>query len=496
MSDISVQPQYSWLCPGCGRKVPNRYDTCRCGEGRDAAAGAMSATGAMGAAPDAMGATSAIGAEGAIGADEPQRRSPVLAWMVVGFVTLAAAGTLIAIQVMPVRPQPQTSAVAPVAAPSISLVPAPIESSPATSADAGAFAPFAPIAPIAPDAAIAPDAPVAPPTAPVAPIAPALEDVVSRAIPAIVSIEAGQGRGSGFFAAPRTVITNRHVIQNNVSVMVRLSSGQSLPGRVEASTTEYDLAIVRVDSALPSQPLLPLGTVNDVRPGQEVIAIGLALGVFQNSVTRGIISAIRRADRTVMLQTDAAINPGNSGGPLLNRQGEVIGINTMKVGGAAESLGFAVAVDHARALLGGGRANAPIAASAQHSQQLAPAFGARSSTDIAREEGTKRYNQIVEAVARQGVQLDAYWNRIKTNCAVRVAPGYDREWFGLWDGRATLTAPDAACGSAVRELEEMAAQVREVMTSSQEEARRASVLPGQLREIRRRYKMDWPGFDR
>ena len=169
-----------------------------------------------------------------------------------------------------------------------------------------------------------------------------------------------------------------------------------------------------------------------------MIAIGLALGVFQNSVTRGIISAVRRADRTVMLQTDAAINPGNSGGPLLNRQGQVVGINTLKVGGAAESLGFAVAADHARALLAGGKATEPFAASAQQSQQLAPAFGARSSTDIAREEGTKRYGQIVEAVARQAVQLDTYWNRIKANCTVRVAPGHDREWFGLWDGRAKL----------------------------------------------------------
>jgi len=279
-------------------------------------------------------------------------------------------------------------------------------------------------------------------------------------------------------------------------VTVRLSTGQTLPGRVEMSSTDSDLAVLRVDSALPSQAVLPLGSVNDVRPGQEVIAIGWALGVFQNSVTRGIISAVRRADRTVMLQTDAAINPGNSGGPLLDRNGQVVGINTLKVGGAAESLGFAVAVDHARALLSGNKAPVPFAASAQQSQQLAPAFGARSTTDIAREEGTKRYGQIVEAIARQAVQLDAYWDRIKANCTVRVAPGYDREWFGLWDGRTTLTTPDTSCGAAVRELEEMAGQVRTVMATAQEQARRGSVLPGQLRDIRRRYRMDWPGFDR
>ncbi len=325
----------------------------------------------------------------------------------------------------------------------------------------------------------------------------ALEDVVSRSIPAIVSIEAGQGRGSGFFAAPRTVITNRHVVQTIPMVTVRLSNGQALPGRVETTSQEYDLAIVRVDSAPPSQPVLPLGTVNEVRPGQEVIAIGLALGVFQNSVTRGIISAVRRADRTVMLQTDAAINPGNSGGPLLNRSGQVVGINTMKITGAAESLGFAVAVDHARSLLSGGVApSSPIASSAQPSQPLAPSFSARSETDAAREDGTRQYTQIVESAARRASQIDSYWERIKANCALRTTPGYDREWFALWDGRAALTAPDGSCSSAIRELEDLAAEVRSVVSAAQENARRASVLPGQMREIRRRHRMDWPGFDR
>jgi S1-C subfamily serine protease len=418
----------------------------------------------------------------------PPPTSSKLPWIVLGLVTFAAAGTLIALQVMPAK-----SASAPSEAVDLRRD----KTNAATELAPDAPIAPAPLAPTAPYAAIAPIAAPLAPSAPIAPTAPgALEDVVSRAIPAIVSIETGQGRGSGFFVAPRTVITNRHVIQDNVSVTVRLSTGQTLPGRVETSSSEFDLAIVRVDSAMPSQAVLTLGTVNDVRPGQEVLAIGLALGVFQNSVTRGIISAVRRADRTVMLQTDAAINPGNSGGPLLNRQGVVVGITTMKVGGPAESLGFAVAADHATALLGGSRTAPQFGASAQQNQQLAPAFGARSSTDIAREEGTKRYAQIVEAVARQAVQLDAYWNRIKTNCTVRVAPGHDREWFGLWDGRAKLDTPDASCGAAAQELQEMAAQLRTAMVTAQDEARRSSVLPGQLREIRRKYRMDWPGFDR
>jgi S1-C subfamily serine protease len=418
----------------------------------------------------------------------PVASSGRLPWLVLGAVAIVAAGGLIAIQVVPVRPNPKV--IAPESPASTSAPSSPIATAFAqgATADKTADSPIAPLAPIVP---LAPNAPIVPN----APSAIALEDVVSRSIPAIVSIEAGDGRGSGFFAAPRTVITNRHVVQGNVSVTVRMSTGQTLPGRVETTSQEYDLAVVRVDSALPTQPLLPLGTVNDVRPGQEVIAIGLALGVFQNSVTRGIISAVRRADRTVMLQTDAAINPGNSGGPLLDRNGQVVGINTMKVTGVAESLGFAVAADHARSLLNGERPTG-AASSAQVGQAHAPAFSARSSTDAAREEGTRRYGQFVEAVARRASQLDSYWERIKTNCAVRVAAGYDREWFGLWDGRVVLTDSDASCGSAIKELETLTAEVRVAMGRAHEDARRAAVLPGQLREIRRRYRMDWAGFDR
>ena len=76
-----------------------------------------------------------------------------------------------------------------------------------------------------------------------------LEDVVSNSIPAIVSIETREGRGSGFFAAPRTVITNRHVVGSNVSVTVRLASGATLPGRVETVSQDFDLALVHVDGA-------------------------------------------------------------------------------------------------------------------------------------------------------------------------------------------------------------------------------------------------------
>jgi hypothetical protein len=324
-----------------------------------------------------------------------------------------------------------------------------------------------------------------------------LEDVVSNSIPAIVSIETREGRGSGFFVAPRTVVTNRHVVSDNASVTVRLSSGAALPGRVETTSQEFDLAIVRVDGASPSQAVLSLGTVNNVRAGQEVIAIGLALGVFQNTVTRGIVSAIRRAGSTVVVQTDAAINPGNSGGPLLNRDGQVIGINALKISGNAEALGFAIAIDYAKSLVDGGRpADATFSATPQSSEPLAPAFGTHSTTDDMRESGARTFDQSVQAAARRAAELDSYWNRIKANCSLRITASYDHEWFGLWDGRTELTTPDPSCVSAVRNLNDMSAEVRAAMARAQEDARHASVLPGQLRDVRHRYRMDWAGFNR
>ena len=411
--------------------------------------------------------------------------------MVLIGVAGAAVGLLIALQLTPKHPARQT-------APSINSDTT--ASAPAPVASASAEQPVTETN--HPGALAFPDSWAAAPGAAAPAVASAstsLEDVVSNSLPAIVSIETREGRGSGFFAAPQTIITNRHVVSNNASVTIRLASGAALSGRVETVSQDFDLAIVRVDSGAASQPVLPLGTVNNVRAGQEVIAIGLALGVFQNTVTRGIVSAIRRAGSTVVLQTDAAINPGNSGGPLLNRDGQVIGINSLKISGSAESLGFAIAIDHAKSLLSGGGGRTPettFTSAPQSGDPLAPAFASHSSTDDMRDSGVRLFDQNVQLVARRAAQLDDYWNRIKANCTLRIAPGYDREWFGLWDGRTELTSPDPSCASAVRDLNEMADVVRTAMAKAQEDARHASVLPGQQRDVRHRYRMDWTGFDR
>jgi S1-C subfamily serine protease len=395
--------------------------------------------------------------------------------------------------------RPATTPAAGALLPASSSSSAPASVSPAPAVETEAHAPAA-------EETITLDAPMTPPAdAPAVGVAPAaappsLEDVIGAAIPAVVSIETRDGRGSGFFVNPGVIITNNHVVAGNISVTVRLPSGSSVPGRVERKSSDFDLAIVRVDGLPATQPMLQLGSAADVRVGQEVIAIGLAMGQFQGTVTRGIISALRRAgpaSGVLLLQTDAAINPGNSGGPLIDRSGKVVGITTLKVTGIAESLGFAVAADHALSFLAGGSAQAPaIAANAPSSAPLAPAFSPRSEADVKREQGLQVFDQSVRAIATRAAQVDAYWMQIKRECGGRVSGAYTREWFAIWDNRLSITSSDPGCLSALNTVRQTAAQVRSVMVNLHEDARRAGVYPGDLRQTRSKHQLDWAGWDR
>ncbi len=211
------------------------------------------------------------------------------------------------------------------------------------------------------------DEPAAPAAEPVvAPVAEApanLEDTIGLAIQSVVSIISDEGRGSGFLVDSRTVITNHHVVGSAENVLVKLSNGSALSGTVERIAENHDLALVRLDRELADRKSLELSPVSAVRVGQEVYVIGSPMGVLESSVTRGIVSAVRPFEGATLVQTDAAINPGNSGGPLLDRSGRVVGIATMKVA-EGESIGFAVAADHALELIqGGGRLASEVALS-------------------------------------------------------------------------------------------------------------------------------------
>jgi len=178
---------------------------------------------------------------------------------------------------------------------------------------------------------------------PATPTPTSIEEVVSAALPAVASIESGSGRGSGFFVRPDLVVTNNHVVDGQNSVILRTAGGQ-YTARVMTTSPAVDLALLQVYDPNPRQATLRLGTAATARPGEEVIAIGYALGALSNTVTRGIVSALRQAGSVTLIQTDAAINPGNSGGPLISRDGAVIGINSMGISKqVGEGLGFAIA---------------------------------------------------------------------------------------------------------------------------------------------------------
>ncbi len=167
-----------------------------------------------------------------------------------------------------------------------------------------------------------------------------------------------QGQGSGFvWDTAGHIVTNHHVVSNAEEIVVRFANGQTAEAELLGSDPDADLAVIKVE--LPASELQPLalGDSADLRVGQLAIAIGNPFGQ-DFTMTTGIVSAVNRTIRSgntpfsipEVIQTDAPINPGNSGGPLLNRHGEVIGINTQIISrsGGSSGIGFAVPINIAK----------------------------------------------------------------------------------------------------------------------------------------------------
>jgi hypothetical protein len=308
-------------------------------------------------------------------------------------------------------------------------------------------------------------------------------------------IETSAGRGSGVFVRPDTIVTNAHVAASDLSVRIRRAAGDTMTARVESVARDLDLALLRLPSPLADQTILTLGTSSGVRSGQEVVAIGSALGVLQNTVTRGIVSGVRQAGSVTLIQTDAAINPGNSGGPLVDRQGNVIGINTMGVA-SAQGISFAVAVDHVRELLGGQHTTMTSATPASSLNQTLNAR-TESEAETTRERATSAYDQAMAQLARKADALDDSWRRFKSACYRGPVSGvFDREWFALFDASAMRGAVAPGCDSAFADAQLQAATVRDAVLAADEAARRADVYPGIRRDILKKYRLDHPGWSR
>ena len=165
------------------------------------------------------------------------------------------------------------------------------------------------------------------------------------------------------------MLTNAHVVEGTTKVTVGLEDGRRVPGTVVGLDRYTDLAVVRL-SGHGAWPVAPLGNSDTLQVGEWAIAMGNPYGL-DRTVTMGIISSLNRNAnklglvnrRLELIQTDAAINPGNSGGPLLNADGEVIGVNTMVRSGPGAGLGFAIPInrakDIARELIATGKASHP-----------------------------------------------------------------------------------------------------------------------------------------
>ena len=200
--------------------------------------------------------------------------------------------------------------------------------------------------------------------------------VVERVRPAVVNVTTnvasaesltgeGQsgGTGTGFIVDPAGVIvTNFHVVESGLNIRVVTIDGRRFEARVIGGDPNADLAVLQVEAD--GLPTVPLGDSEALRLGETVVALGFALALEGGpSVTSGIVSAKERTitagdnqgnERSYedLIQTDAAINPGNSGGPLVDLNGRVVGINTAGVSaGAAENIGFAIAMDRARSVI-------------------------------------------------------------------------------------------------------------------------------------------------
>jgi serine protease Do len=159
--------------------------------------------------------------------------------------------------------------------------------------------------------------------------------------------------GSGVIVAPEGyVLTNNHVVERGARLRVQLLDGRELGAKVVGTDPSSDLAVLKLETQ-ERMPFVPPGRSDDLLIGETVIAIGNPFGLA-NTVTTGVVSAVHRnfkaGDRTLFdfVQTDASINPGNSGGPLLNIEGQLVGVNTAILGERNAGIGFAIPIDRAK----------------------------------------------------------------------------------------------------------------------------------------------------
>jgi S1-C subfamily serine protease len=453
---VSALSALSRVCPACGRRVAPPAMSCRCGKSVEGVA--------LTAPPPRL----------------PLKPPPDSSrFESAAKIAVAIGGILVGI-FMIYRATPARHA-APAATKKSSsadiVLPAP-----AAAADAPATAPVS-------DSSAAPEATSDLPQ----PSAMPLESLIEHAMPGVVMVQTEKTRGSGFLVRPDLVATNAHVTAGFLFVSVTSQTGVKMQGRVAQFSDDVDVALVQVGRFSPTDAQLPLGSSAALRLGQGIVALGWAQSLEQHTVNRGIITGLRQVGTQPMIQTDAAPHPGDSGGPVLDRTGQVVGITTIRLEFASSAGGLAVPIDYLKPFLDR-IAGSVLTIPRSSVSTIVPRM---PDADSQRSTGLQRYSADVASIAARADSLDGAWNRYRVLCKVTSVPtGQTREWFGLYDPTSPLHRAPDACPTLLNDLQRQADAVRAGMIAAGEMARHADVYPGDGREIRRRYRLDFPDWDR
>ena len=313
-------------------------------------------------------------------------------------------------------------------------------------------------------------------------------------MPAVVLVETSTGRGSGFYVRADTVLTSAHVVKDETFVKLRQADGTTVTARVDQKSPAVDIAVLRVMGAAANQAVIPLGTADTLRPGQEIFTIGSPFGTLKNSVTRGVVSGLRRSGAATLVQNDATAHPGSSGGPLMDCHGTAVGITT---GGDAgkQGIDYAVAIDHARAILDGRMVDStapPLAL-----VDVKPIEQATPESKSA--EAERAFTTAMAELGRSADGFDVEWQKFSRACiTTTLPPTSGREWFVMLSPRPITPSQvtSGSCATFVTGFQADANRLGSAVRGALDKARRSGVLPGTIRDALRANRLEFDGWDR